>query len=84
MDLRLSAYRPPFAHQAGDGVGLDRGSPGPGVDGNLGRATAKCPGGTAADPGNGLEPMNASTRDALAAVARHSAEHHGCSAPALP
>ncbi|WP_404867673.1 hypothetical protein ACI1MP_03410 [Kitasatospora griseola] len=84
VGLRLSAHHPLFAHQAGDGVGLGRGSTGPGVDGSLGRATVKCPGGTAEDPGSRLEPMNSSTRDALAAVARHSAERHGCSAPAPP
>ncbi|MFD7643432.1 hypothetical protein ACFV4P_22570 [Kitasatospora sp. NPDC059795] len=84
VGLRLSAYYPPFDLQAKDGVGLARGSNEPGVDGSLSWATAKCPGGTAVYLGNRLEPTTASARDALAAFARHSAERHGCSAPALP
>lgn len=84
VGLRLSAYYPPFDYQAKQGAGLDRAETGPGTAGNLGWATAKCPGGTAVYLGNRLETMDAPARDALAAFARHSAERHGCSAPALP
>ncbi|MFI9782730.1 hypothetical protein ACIHEI_04335 [Kitasatospora sp. NPDC051984] len=84
VGLRLSAYYPPFAYEARRGVGLDQGAIEPGTDGNLSWATAKCPGGTAVYLANRLEPMTASARDAFAAFTRHSAERHGCSAPALP
>ncbi|MFF0292500.1 hypothetical protein ACFYST_02030 [Kitasatospora sp. NPDC004614] len=84
VGLRLSAYYPPFAYEARRGVGPDQGAIEPGTDGSLSWATAKCPGGTAVYLGNRLAPMDASARDAFAAFARHSAERHGCSAPALP
>ncbi|MFD0564020.1 hypothetical protein ACFQ2M_19870 [Kitasatospora saccharophila] len=84
VGLRLSAYYPPFTDQAREGIGLERGSTGPGTDGSFSWATAKCPGGTVVYLGNRLGPVDAPARDALAAFARHSAERHGCSAPELP
>ncbi|MFG2692811.1 hypothetical protein [Kitasatospora sp. NPDC048407] len=83
VGLRLSAATP-FAYEARRGIGPDQGAIEPGTDGSLSWATAKCPGGTAVYLGNRLAPMDASARDAFAAFAPHSAERHGCSAPALP